>query len=93
MVTSFKMFECKPCQNIAKRQGQKLVSRKRVETHNHFLVGGIPQCSLCGNDMWEIGNIQGTIVESVPCDAKCHSAKGIHCECSCGGMNHGKVWS
>jgi len=28
-----------------------------------------------------------------PCDARCTSARGPNCECSCGGMNHGADWS
>lgn len=27
-----------------------------------------------------------------PCDARCTSAKGPSCECSCGGANHGADW-
>lgn len=29
-------------------------------------------------------------LNETPCDARCTSAKGFKCECSCGGANHGK---
>lgn len=33
--------------------------------------------------------LEGHYTETVPCDARCTSAKGHKCECSCGGANHG----
>lgn len=36
----------------------------------------------------EINQIRGTVTDQ-PCDARCTSAKGHNCECSCGGKNHG----
>lgn len=39
--------------------------------------------------IWE--RIEGKVSEHV-CDARCTSAKGHNCECSCGGANHGKDW-
>lgn len=27
-----------------------------------------------------------------PCDHRCTSARGHNCECSCGGVNHGRDW-
>ncbi len=36
--------------------------------------------------------VEGTHKESVPCDARCISARGRICECSCGGQNHGAAY-
>ena len=33
--------------------------------------------------------MEGTVVLTVPCDARCTEARGHKCECSCGGANHG----
>lgn len=33
--------------------------------------------------------IAGSLKESVPCDARCTTARGHKCECSCAGANHG----
>jgi len=33
-------------------------------------------------------NLKGAITGR--CDAKCYNAKGTHCTCICGGINHGK---
>ncbi|MDA8122573.1 MAG: hypothetical protein M0Z38_08425 [Deltaproteobacteria bacterium] len=33
-----------------------------------------------------VGNSEG----KRRCDARCHDAKSIDCDCVCGGMNHGK---
>lgn len=30
------------------------------------------------------------ILKTGRCDAKCYNAKGHHCTCICGGINHGK---
>lgn len=34
-------------------------------------------------------SVQGHVNEAVPCNSKCTSATGPHCECRCGGANHG----
>jgi hypothetical protein len=34
--------------------------------------------------------IQGSKTET-PCDDRCTEAKGHKCECSCGGLNHGRA--
>lgn len=35
---------------------------------------------------------QGPVETNHPCDIRCTSAKGPECNCSCGGLNHGKDW-
>jgi hypothetical protein len=34
--------------------------------------------------------LKTTLSEDVPCDARCTSAHGPNCECSCGGKQHGR---
>ena len=49
-------------------------------------------CEKCGSPMkwgWLIGYKR----EEVPCDARCTGARKWHCECSCGGKNHGSAWT
>lgn len=56
--------------------------------------GGDPLglCPKCGHLM--TGKpVEGRVVESVPCDARCTGARGHTCDCSCGGKNHGKDWA
>lgn len=31
----------------------------------------------------------GTVRADIACSAKCLSAKGVRCDCACGGLNHG----
>lgn len=45
-------------------------------------------CAGCGNPQLA-KEVRGTFKASVPCNAKCTTAKGFTCECSCGGKNHG----
>jgi len=41
------------------------------------------------NSYLECREIVGTFKPGVKCDARCQSAIGHDCECSCGGVNHG----
>jgi len=45
-------------------------------------------CAGCGNPQLA-KEVRGRFNAAVPCNAKCTSAKGFSCECSCGGKNHG----
>lgn len=42
----------------------------------------------CGR-LVQVRPVAGVFRAEVPCDARCTSAKGHKCECSCGGANHG----
>lgn len=33
--------------------------------------------------------VEGVTKAHIRCDARCQGARGRHCECSCGGKNHG----
>ena len=45
----------------------------------------------CGAEVWG-AEVEGRLVESIACTAKCRNAKGPSCDCSCGGENHGHTW-
>lgn len=46
----------------------------------------------CGREVfWR--DVDGKYKAEEKCGAKCQASKGPSCECSCGGMNHGKSWS
>jgi hypothetical protein len=49
-----------------------------------------PDVTCCGKSAG-ITPIRGTFNAAVPCSAKCQSATGFDCECSCHGENHGKA--
>lgn len=48
-------------------------------------------CDECGSrvDMQRVYGVE----LGMDCDDRCMSATGNHCECACGGVNHGGMWS
>ena len=56
-------------------------------------VAANPQCSICGEDCECMGRVSGGHLvhdrTRCACDARCTSATGPNCDCSCGGVNHG----
>lgn len=49
------------------------------------------QCPTCpGYAPRTVFIVQGTVT-STPCSDKCTDAKGVKCECSCGGDHHGET--
>lgn len=36
--------------------------------------------------------IEGRVSEVHKCDPRCTGARGVNCECQCGGANHGADW-
>lgn len=49
-------------------------------------------CEACGRHMIA-EQVTGSYRAEVKCDARCTNATGHHCECSCGGRNHGAAYS
>lgn len=51
------------------------------------------ECGACGGHIEYLGEVcRDRLVRRelrVPCDARCTGASGPHCECQCGGENHG----
>ena len=55
--------------------------------------GGDVENGICScGAMMTYGKLEGRYNPAVPCSAKCTSARGHTCECSCGGANHGSAW-
>lgn len=73
------------------RWGYRPVTRREYIAPDGSEHRGFPPsvaCTLCGRSM--AGRIiEGYRKPGVPCDARCTGAVGHHCECSCGGKNHG----
>jgi len=101
------MFRCGACKAVARVDFER--TRIRVQTgfrveffDAKWTRDGVPiQDGLCGG-MPAIRCACGKLAYGRPikairsdhaCDARCTSAKGHNCECSCGGENHGKDWS
>jgi hypothetical protein len=51
------------------------------------------ECGACGGRIEYLGEVSRDLLQRrelrVPCDARCTGAIGPHCECQCGGENHG----
>lgn len=51
------------------------------------------KCGVCGGDMESMGRVERDRMvkdaTACACDARCTSATGPKCNCSCGGVNHG----
>ena len=55
-----------------------------------------PKCGACGGACDHMGTVGDdgrlyTERSECPCDARCTSALGPHCQCPCGGTNHGSA--
>jgi hypothetical protein len=48
-------------------------------------------CVQCGGQV-KMERVYGVQI-GMQCDERCENATGSHCECFCGGINHGNVWS
>lgn len=54
-----------------------------------YFVADFNACRECKqHGVLTFRQVKGTVTNHV-CDARCTSAKGHKCECSCGGANHG----
>lgn len=61
----------------------------RVDEHGRQVeLGYDGTCPACGGHNIGSARVKGFQTEHV-CDARCTSATGPNCECSCGGKNHG----
>jgi hypothetical protein len=57
------------------------------------LPKGEMKCSACAGPIEIMGRVDGCsshLDTRCKCDARCTNAKGPNCDCSCGGVNHGK---
>lgn len=53
--------------------------------------GGDTEMGICADcqKMMSFGALKAFVNPDHKCDARCTSARGHNCECSCGGANHG----
>lgn len=58
---------------------------------NYVLSFG--ECAACNGRIEYLGDVHRNRLQKtelhVPCDSRCTGAIGPHCDCSCGGVNHG----
>lgn len=70
---------------------RRVFPEHRSYHHSHSVNGATPErffvCE-CGYKCY-FRDVEGRRNDAVPCDARCTSARGHKCECSCGGRNHG----
>ncbi len=62
---------------------------------HYFIAGERAPASFdctCGRREVFWRDVEGKYKAEEKCGAKCQASKGPSCECSCGGMNHGKSW-
>lgn len=59
------------------------------------VYGGDVEMGLCPtcNRAMDFGTLNARLVPDHKCDARCSSARGHNCECSCGGALHGADWA
>lgn len=55
-----------------------------------YILNGMNVCARCPeHGVYRLQPIKGRLVPDHKCDARCTSATGPKCDCSCGGANHG----
>lgn len=96
----FAMAHCKKCKAAKRISGTSTRRYQRTDKFGNDVFsrtvnfGAMVQCwngctsHAIGGTTVEVNQIRGVVTET-PCDARCTSAKGHQCECSCGGKNHG----
>lgn len=63
----------------------------RINEYGREVEAGYESLCSCGRHATGV-RVKGFVTEHV-CDARCTSAKGPNCECSCGGKNHGQAYA
>jgi hypothetical protein len=78
---------------VAGRQAYELIRLteiKGIKTYVHDDHDACcPECQ--GRIYVKSSEVEGHLSEK-KCDARCTGARGPHCDCSCGGTNHGAGW-
>lgn len=62
-----------------------------VELDRAARDGDLPHCAQHRRQL-RFAAVEGILNEQVRCDARCTDARGVKCECSCGGFNHGATY-
>lgn len=89
MTLSRHYYRCRSCCHVVACEG--LLDTKRLDNGATEIVA---RC-VCDGKLELLGRVararRGLVLDSerCACDARCTSAPGPRCECSCGGVNHG----
>jgi hypothetical protein len=55
-----------------------------------FILNGVAVSARCPeHGVYRLASVKGRLVPDHKCDARCTTATGPACDCSCGGANHG----
>jgi hypothetical protein len=55
-----------------------------------FILNGVAVSARCpDHGVYRLQLLRGRVVATITCDARCTTARGPKCDCSCGGANHG----
>lgn len=73
---------------LMKYEAARLDLNRVDENGREISLGYDHECPKCKAHKTTSNAVVGTQTET-KCDARCTSAKGHNCECSCGGKNHG----
>jgi hypothetical protein len=87
-----------PCVVFERRERvyDRVVTRKSLSVYVYTDAAGAEDWTRsvtceCGKSV-TLKRVAGKVAPDHRCDARCTSAKGHNCECSCGGLNHGADW-
>lgn len=92
------IFRCRSCKNAWAHMYTTSIKGRLVYFYrevNGEMVESYQDatCPKCGTRRGVTSNVvQGTLKPEVKCDAKCTTARGAVCNCSCGGKHHGEFW-
>ncbi len=75
---------CKRCKRPLRETDTKFPKSPWADKH-------FSTCPECQRQV-EMERVYGIEV-GMNCDDRCMGATGVHCECACGGVNHGGIWS
>jgi len=81
-------YRCADCLSVVAAETK--IQPVQVPPSYYYSFG---ECGACGGAIEYMGEVRRDHLARtelrVPCDARCTGALGPHCECQCGGENHG----
>jgi hypothetical protein len=81
-------YRCIDCLSVVATEGQI----RPVQVPPRYTYS-YSECRGCGGQIEYMGEVRRNCLQRrelrVPCDARCTGAIGPHCDCQCGGENHG----
>jgi hypothetical protein len=87
---------CKHATRVDYASVQQLDSTNRA-TYNRALpydLNGLGVAARCpDHGVYKLSYLKGHLAPDHKCDARCTTATGPSCDCSCGGANHGAAYA